>query len=290
MGCRMDEMLGEGQIWYLNPKNYAHRMYKKREPGGREATTMLAGAEEIRASQVADRPTGEVVRDAAEAKANGDLDTFHRLIRELNEREAKVPGCHVLPLEDCFRVVDLVQGPMAAMMCICRKNVRGEEASCLDEYSCMGIGTGMLKWERWPERYRGGIEFLSPSQAKEWLEYWDKRGYVHMVMQEGQDFIGGLCNCDYPACQPLRLRLDYGVTSWLVKGEYVAKVDYNQCNGCGDCIKRCQFGALRYEVALDKANIDPFLCFGCGLCATICRRSAIELIPRERFPALANVW
>jgi len=73
-------------------------------------------------------------------------------------------------------------------------------------------------------------------------------------------------------------------------GDFFITLDTDKCNGCGDCVKRCQFGALRYEVALDKANIDPFQCFGCGLCATICRRCAIELIPKKNFPALANVW
>ena len=288
--CRMCEQLGEGQIWYLNPKNYAHRMYKKREPGTQETSTMIESAADMRGDYVEGAPIEDVIHDIAEVRANGDLDTANRMTQELIEREARIPGCHVLPLQDAFAVMDLVQGPMAAMMCFCRKSVRAEESCSLDEYSCMGMGTGMLKWERWPERYRGGVEFLSPSQAKEWVEYWDKRGYVHMVMQEGQDFIGGFCNCDYPGCFAIRNRLDYGITSHLVKAEYVAKVDYNRCNGCGDCVKRCQFGALRYEVTLDKANIDPFACYGCGLCATICRRNAIELIPRKNFPALANVW
>ena len=288
--CRMCEWLGEGQIWYLNPKNYAHRMYKKRETGSREAATMLSSADQIGRTGSAELTNRETIHKAAEARADGDLDAFNCIMQELNEREAKVPGSQVIPLKDVFTIIDMVQGPIAAMMCICRKEVRGEEAASLYEYSCMGMGTGMLKWERWPERYRGGVEFLSPSQAKEWMEYWDKRGYVHIIMQEGQDFIGGLCNCDYPACHPIRFRLDYGLNSYLVKGEYVAKVDYSRCNGCGECVKRCQFGALRYEVALDKANIDPFKCFGCGLCATTCRWSAIDLVPREKFPALANNW
>jgi len=176
------------------------------------------------------------------------------------------------------------------MMCICRKNFRGEEANNLKEYSCLGFGTGMLKWERWPERYKGGVEFMSPSQAKEWLEYWNKRGYVHIIMQEGGDFIGGLCMCDYPTCVAIRNRLDYGLVYSTVKAEYVAVVDYDACHGCGDCVMRCQFGALRYEVALDKANIEPFKCFGCGLCETKCPRGAIRLEPRKSFPALANAW
>lgn len=288
--CRMCDWLGDGQIWYLNPKNYAHRMYKKRAAGTKAATAQLASADELRAAGEDALPIKNVIHQAAEARAEGDMVSFHRIMKELNEREAKSPGCHVLPLQDAFAALDILQGPVATMMCICRKSYRAEEVSRTEEYSCMGIGTGMLKWERWPERYRGGVEFLSPSQAKEWVEYWDKRGYVHMVMQEGQDFIGGLCNCDYPTCEPIRFRLDYGLDSWLVKAEYVAKVDYKRCNGCGDCIQRCQFGALRFEVALDKANIDPFQCYGCGLCQTRCPRSAIELLPRKKIPALRNVW
>ncbi len=31
--CRLCEMYGSEGIWYLNPKNYAHQMYKLREPG-----------------------------------------------------------------------------------------------------------------------------------------------------------------------------------------------------------------------------------------------------------------
>lgn len=278
--CRMCEMLGDGDIWYLNPKNYAHQMY--RVPQG------LVSTEAMR--EAAARPAGEMAREAAVARANGDMENFHRIINDVNARESRQAGSQVLPLKDAQAVMDLVQGPLGAMMCICRKLFRGTEEASLKEYSCLGLGTGMLKWERWPERYRGGVEFLSPSQAKEWLEYWDKRGYVHIIMQEGQNFIGGLCNCDYPTCEMIRLRLDYGLVNHMVKAEYVAKVDYDRCSGCTQCVARCQFGALRYEVALDKANVDPLKCFGCGLCETKCPREAIKLLPRKAFPALKDAW
>lgn len=287
--CRNCDMLGEGQIWYLNPKNYANRMYKLREQGAMEADS-TRGAEEMGIGKPAMRPTGEIVHDAAIARAKGDMETYDSIIRELNDRKARMPASHVLPLQDAMKVVDIAHGPLGAMMCICRKNFRAEEATNLKEYSCLGMGTGMLKWERWPERYKGGVEFMSPSQTKEWLEYWNKRGYVHIIMQEGGDFIGGLCMCDYPTCQIIRNRLDYGLYNHLLKAEYVAMVDYETCRGCGDCVMRCQFGALRYEVAMDKANIDPFKCFGCGLCETKCSRGAIRLVPRKEFPGLANVW
>ncbi len=148
----------------------------------------------------------------------------------------------------------------------------------------------MFKNQRWPEVYRGGVDYLTPSQAKEFIEYLDRRGYLHMLMMEGiyTSAIGGICNCDYPTCWLMRWRLDYGIKGSVRKADYIAKVDYSRCNGCGDCVKRCQFGALRYEVALDRANIDPFQCFGCGLCSNACPRSAIDLLPKERFPVLAN--
>ncbi len=287
--CRMCDMLGEGQIWYLNPKNYANRLYKLREPGGKAATVAHATEGGIQESK---RRAGPVatVQEAAFAKANGDMETHDSIIEEINNRQKRGPGSHVLPLQDAMKVVDIAQGPLGAMMCLCRKDYRGEEATNLKEYSCLGLGTGMLKYQRWPERYKGGVEFLSPSQAKEWLEYWNKRGYVHIIMQEGGDFIGGLCMCDYPTCIAIRDRVDYGLNYGMVKAEYVAVADYDLCHGCGDCIMRCQFGALRYEVALDKVNIDPFKCFGCGLCETKCPRGAIRLELRTSFPALADVW
>lgn len=287
--CRMCDMLGEGQIWYLNPKNYANRLYKLREPGGKETSVAHATEGGIQESKQRARPLA-TVQEAAFAKANGDMETHDSIIEEINNRQKRGPGSHVLPLQDAMKVVDVAQGPLGAMMCLCRKDFRGEEATNLKEYSCLGLGTGMLKYERWPERYKGGVEFLSPSQAKDWLEYWNKRGYVHIIMQEGGDFIGGLCMCDYPTCIAIRDRVDYGLNYGMVKAEYVAVADYDLCHGCGDCIMRCQFGALRYEVALDKVNIDPFKCFGCGLCETKCPRGAIRLELRTSFPALANVW
>ena len=186
--CRMCDMLGEGGTWYLNPKNYSNRMYKLREPGKRP-TEQLGNSPNVGAGQSA----GPSLAQAIEAKANGDLDTFNSTIAEINRRGLMRPGGQVVPMHELFDVIDMGM-PVAAMMCICRKNNRACEECNLSEYSCMGLGTGMFKWERWPERYRGGVEFLSTKQAKEWLEYWDRKGMMHLLMQEGGDFIGGLCN------------------------------------------------------------------------------------------------
>lgn len=277
--CRMCDWLGDGTVWYRHPKNYANRMYKLREPDAKRSA-FRGDAQSL----------GPGLNDAIQAKADGDLDTYSQIIKDLNQRHATRPGTQVAPLQDCIDLLEDVGTPIGIMHCICRKNTRGEEENNVNEFSCMGLGTGMFKWERWPERYRGGVEFLSPKQAAEWLEYWDQRGMVHILMQEGGDFIGGLCNCDYPDCGPLRMRVDYGLNYQLVKGEYICEVDYERCNGCGECLGRCQFNALKYESTIDKPNIDPMVCFGCGLCMTACNRKAIDLVPRKQYVALQHVW
>lgn len=278
--CWICDSRGEGMIWYKNPKNYARSMYRRRAPGQR--------AVEAQAGTESSSGLIEPLTRAIEAKCDGDMEGYARFIREADEAYRIRGGtCQVLPLQDCFEVVDIVT-PLAKMACICRKRTRGVEEGP-KTYSCLGLGTGMLKWERWPERYRGGVQFMTPQEAREWLTYWNKRGMVHMVMNYGGQ-IGGICNCDYPDCMIIRHRLDYDLKNALLKSEYVAKVDYELCNGCGDCAQRCQFGAIKMEVTVSKANIDLMRCFGCGLCQTGCPRGAINLIDRKTIPALREVW
>ena len=93
--CRMCEWLGDGQTWYLNPKNYAYRLYRKRDPGGRAVATVSGTVEEAPAESE-DQGINDVMRQVATAKANGDLDTSQRLMQQLNQRQAKVAGCRVL--------------------------------------------------------------------------------------------------------------------------------------------------------------------------------------------------
>jgi NAD-dependent dihydropyrimidine dehydrogenase PreA subunit len=152
----------------------------------------------------------------------------------------------------------------------------------------MGMGVGMLKWERWPERYKGGVAFVNIDEAKEWNHEMDRRGFVHILMLFGAPYIGGFCQCDYPDCGAIRNAVDFGLGS--LKGHYVAMVDYDKCNGCGICAQRCQWGALKFEVTTEKANVDIFKCYGCGLCQTGCPRGAIHLEPRVNVPAVAEVW
>jgi len=278
----LDERYGEGSFWYLNPKNYCRPMYKKPKEEREEYGIGMAGLEETAI---------EGMKSIIDTK-DEDPEGFKSEMEGLSATMIEMAPGQVIPLEDAKKVVDIAQ-PLVKIDCICRRMTRAtlEEEDCR---SCLGIGLGMFRWEMVPERYKGGAEFISPEEAKKFLEFWNKKGMVHTIMTfgktiEGAPYIGGVCNCDYPDCIDIRFRNDYGIKS-LMKGEYVAKVDYDKCSGCGTCVKRCQFGAIKKEVTTNKANIDMFSCFGCGLCKETCPESAIELVERNSFPALRNEW
>lgn len=282
--CVYCELWGDGMIWYLNPKNYPRHMYtlpKEAKTGPAKATGEADPAGYIKLERA--------MIDALE-KGPDEYEKVMKFARDmLDASQGSVGGWmgQVVPLRDAERMAEITN-PLGLIACICRKAMLGIEERCPENMTCMGLGVGMLKWERWPERYKGRVYWVNSEEAKQWLRDLDKRGFVHSLMMFGPRFIGGICNCDYPVCDALTMRLDHGFN--MLKGHYVAMVDFDLCNGCGICAQRCQFGALKMNVTIDKANIDQMRCFGCGLCETACPRGAISLSERAKIPALQEVW
>ncbi len=276
-----DPEVGSG-LWYLNPTNHARNMYTLRLPG-----VAPRGAD---AGVETGARSGPTTADLLEALEKGQLAEYESIKQQMAEdNKHRGMQSQAVPLEDANKILELCS-PMGLIACICRKGVRGIDERNELEYTCMGMGVGMLKWERWPERYKGGVKFVNIEEAKEWNNEMDRRGFVHLLMLFGAPFIGGFCQCDYPDCNAIRRTVDWGLAGVTLKGHYVAQVDYDDCNGCGICAQRCQFGALKIEVTSGKANIDQFTCYGCGLCQTGCPRGAIKLLDRKSLPALVEVW
>lgn len=275
--CELCEQHGRGNRWYLNPENYTRPFYRKIEKGKEKEPMVL---DELRMWFNLIKPMIDV-KDNPEAFKKAQEVTSRALERSVGQ---------VVSLKDAKKMTEIAQ-PIAKIDCICRRAVRATlEDGEQRPRSCLGIGVGMFRWEEWPERYKGGVEFISTEEAKRHIEHWHKRGMVIALMSFGTPFIGGICLCDYPDCVAIRLRLDYGIKPILLKGHHVAKVDYDECIGCGDCVQRCQFGAIKMEVTMKKTNIDMTRCFGCGICANACSQNAINLIEREKMPGLKEQW
>ncbi len=277
--CYWCEQYGGGhERWFFNAANYARRLYKIRreeaEASGAEANPQVAGG------------MGVVGRDYMEAQARGDHETVDRMKREAEQRAWQVHFGQVVTREDLDRIIDMIY-PIGLMTCACRRSMRGLPDE--ENFTCVGMGPGMYKWERWPDTYRGGMNFLTPEEAKHVFDVLNRRGLVHTLFTFGTPYLAGICNCDYPDCGAVRNSVDLGVRV-LWKGHEVAEIDADRCNGCGLCVRRCQFGALSFSASTLKAYIDPFKCYGCGLCRNPCKPDAIEMVERASLPTVANVW
>jgi heterodisulfide reductase subunit A-like polyferredoxin len=159
-----------------------------------------------------------------------------------------------------------------------------------ENFTCMGMGPGMYKWERWPQVYHGGVQFLTPDEAKDYLVKLNKMGLVHIAETHGAPYTGGICNCEMPLCAQLRARLEHHVPYVVKKGHSAAQIDADTCNGCLHCMGRCHFDALRIHSGTRKVVVDPFKCFGCGNCRYPCHVDAITMVDKTTLPAVKDMW
>lgn len=156
------------------------------------------------------------------------------------------------------------------------------------------IGPVYLEYAKeWPDHIRGGINYISKGEAIELIGKFDEKGYLHNAFRDwNSPAMFGVCNCEFPTCNALRSRRYYGdwFNFFLKKSEYVVMQDYDKCDGCGNCVKRCQFNAITYSPYLEKARFDMKNCAGCGLCRNACEQDAIKLVPRSEVPAVRSLW
>jgi len=55
-----------------------------------------------------------------------------------------------------------------------------------------------------------------------------------------------------------------------------AFVDEEVCNGCGQCVSICAYGAIELDEKSNVAKVNEAICKGCGACAVTCPSNAIK--------------
>jgi ferredoxin len=115
---------------------------------------------------------------------------------------------------------------------------------------------------------------ISREEAKRILHEAEDAGLVHSPgnYQDGNSYI---CNCCTCCCGVLRSVAEFSIPSVVAKSDFYLVVDGDTCAGCGDCLERCQFGAL--SIPEDVCVVDVGRCVGCGLCVTVCPSEALRL-------------
>jgi len=134
-----------------------------------------------------------------------------------------------------------------------------------------------------------GLEELPKEEALANLRELEKKGLCHTVWTFIAPFTGGICNCDRSDCMAMRATVTAGLPV-MFRAEYVAGVEPELCNGCRQCMRVCQFGAMGYSIAHEKVAIDSTMCYGCGICRASCTKNAIALHDRSSVPLAAHAW
>ncbi|MEJ5186517.1 MAG: 4Fe-4S binding protein [Candidatus Geothermincolales bacterium] len=119
---------------------------------------------------------------------------------------------------------------------------------------------------------------ISREEALELLKQATEEGLVH-VCDNVNGYLRTICNCCPCCCAFFRARLQLGLETVSPSG-YVARVEEEECIGCGVCEERCPVKAVELEG--ERAVVDPSRCIGCGVCTPTCGAGeAIRLHPRE---------
>jgi electron transport complex protein RnfB len=119
---------------------------------------------------------------------------------------------------------------------------------------------------------------ITKEEALRILRETEEAGLVHSTAnyREGHFYI---CNCCTCCCGFLRAVAEFGVPTAIAHSDFRVVVGEEECVGCGECVERCQFGALLMPE--DVCVVDYARCVGCGQCTTVCPSDALRL---ERRP------
>ncbi len=276
---------GEGEKWYLQAKNYSEDLLSdvRRAQFLRSFSDPRLLEQEIR-----------------KMKAGFDrLSNAPWLIRSLFSRMTtrKMKRIHfgqVVPIEDVERIFEFTNS-IVRVACICRKSSLGKEMRYCYGLSLQPNGGKLLEiFQALEKDYAEGVndqryEMLTKEEALSLFRSYELEGLCHTVWTFHTPFIGAICNCDRVDCAAMRSTITQAVPV-MFRAEYIARVDSDLCNGCRQCMRQCQFGALTYSASNEKVAVDHNWCYGCGICRSACKTGAIHLHDRTSSPVAANLW
>jgi len=267
--CEFCHQHGEGKKWYLLMRNYSEELFRQNK-SDEFMRNFLNNFEE------------ETTKGLSKLES---LQKAHPLVRRflknmMVRKQKKIHYVQVVPIEDIEKIIDLVK-LVVRLPCVCRKVTLGKEVRY-----CFGVGAAIHETLADIPDLANHFEVLTKEQAHRVFREMDEKGLVHSVWTFKTPYIGGICNCDRD-CLAYKMKFDYDIPIYF-KAEYVGVIDWDECSGCKECKKLCQYGAILYSAFNDKCSIDPQRCFGCGICRTVCPNEAVFLVERDKLSALTT--
>jgi H+/Na+-translocating ferredoxin:NAD+ oxidoreductase subunit B len=179
----------------------------------------------------------------------------------------------VSTFDEAISLLKQSNGTFTIVPCICRekKKLQGKSCKITDrKETCLGIGSFADMSLRNDIGRQIGLD-----EAISILEKNQKEGLVLQPSNSQKaDFICSCCGC---CCGMLGMHknLPKPIDFWT--SNYFAAIDDTLCEGCGNCEKKCQVGAVKVSENNQKATINLNRCIGCGLCVPVCPSKAVTL-------------
>lgn len=208
-----------------------------------------------------------------------------------------LPG--VLPYED-YRELLKAQKRVVVVRCSCRIRATAIDEHCEhcaeeQRWNCVQLGRSADY-----SLARGAGKELTTEEAMGLVDKMEDDGLLHIWRNwSSVEGVNSSCNCCRDCCieyQPLD-RAGVSVDHIWEKSRYTAYMEsIDACDGCQDCVDRCQFDAITMVKAAGskrlKAAVDEDKCFGCGACVVGCKPVALKMKAirsPEHIPVLTGV-
>jgi Pyruvate/2-oxoacid:ferredoxin oxidoreductase delta subunit len=230
----------------------------------------------------AHNPTPEFISAAMEYSGDGTfwaafLNTKISQMRVVPIEESVTPEHHIGSYDDIKNVIEVMDGPIAVIECVCRKSAATGGEPCQQtsrKETCMAFRDGARNLLA-----AGGGRELTKAEALEIVRKNEEDGLVLQPSNaQGPDFMCSCCGC---CCGILKLHkaIPDPVSHWATN--FYAAVDSELCSACGVCVESCQTDAMTLDEETEIPDVDLRRCLGCGNCVPSCPEDAIELRKKE---------
>jgi electron transport complex protein RnfB len=230
-------------------------------------TPFWAGKETEEARKLA--PLWRRYRDEAYGKELARNDT--PVMRVIPIDETLRDPSQVLPFDALKPLVESTSF-RAVAKCPCRLEAKYVGEGCDHSVeNCLHFGSmGRYMVEQ------GMAREITVEETLKILKDANEEGLVHTI-DNIEGHLGTICNCCGCCCVFLTT-MQKGFRT-LSASSYAARVNTEECIGCGTCEERCPMGAIK--VGDDVAEVDESICIGCGVCVPSCDAEAVALEKRS---------
>ena len=170
----------------------------------------------------------------------------------------------------------------AVSICYCRHKRYHEGKECKKgapiEGTCISLGNGARFLAR-----RGFAEQKTTAELLDILEYTEQLKLTHITdnIRHKPTFICNCCGC----CCEIMAGVQMGYYDGVAKTQYIARIDPERCDYCGDCFTVCNVKAIGPDKSTDRrvSAVKDEICLGCGACVSSCEKGAISMVSRDDY-------